>query len=140
MSDSPLPHLPSAGARTTPVPHPNLIAGLAGIGKNALGLMFNRFELAAFELAEARVHLLRLIVVGALALTAVWFAIAYWSVLIVLVNWDALGWKVLAMMAGLFSILAIALGWYARVLMRDDKLAMPETSSELRKDRDALLS
>jgi uncharacterized membrane protein YqjE len=137
MSDSP--SQPSS-ASTAQASAPNLIAGLVGVGKNALSLIFNRFELAAFELAEARVHLLRLIVVGALALTALWFAIAYWSVLIILVNWDALGWKVLAMMAGMFSILAIALGCYASVLMRNDKLAMPETSSELRKDRDALLS
>jgi uncharacterized membrane protein YqjE len=137
MPDSPL---SPSDARTTQTSHPNLIDGLAGVGKNALSLIFNRFELAAFELAEARVHLRRLIVVGALAFAALWFAIAYWSVLIVLVNWDALGWKVLAMMAGLFSILAIALACYASVLMRNDKLTMPETSSELRKDRDALLS
>lgn len=137
MPDSPFP--PSV-KEATQAPHPNLIASLIGVGKNVLGLIFNRFELAAFELAEARGHLLKLIVVGAFALTAFWFAIAYWSVLIVLLNWDALGWKVLAIMAGLFSILAIAFGWYARALLRNDKLAMPETLSELRKDRDTLLS
>jgi uncharacterized membrane protein YqjE len=138
MPDSSLP--PSLPPSVKEAMHPNLIANLIGVGKNLLGLIFNRFELAAFELVEARAHLLKLIVAGALALTALWFAIAYWSVLIVLVNWDALGWKVLAMMAGLFSILAIALGYYARALLHNDKLAMPETISELRKDRDTLLS
>jgi uncharacterized membrane protein YqjE len=118
---------------------PNLLNGLSGIGKNMLGLIFNRMELAAFELSEVRVQLLKLIVIGALALMAAGFAVAYWSVLVVLLNWDTLGWRILAIVAGFFSIVAVALAFSVRSLLRG-KFAMPETISELRKDRDALLS
>lgn len=119
-------------------PH-GLLGGLSGIGKNALGLIFNRMELAALELTEVRWQLFKLIGVCALALMAAGFAVAYWSALVVLMNWDALGWRILAIVAGFFSVVAIALAFVARSLMKD-KLAMPATISELRKDRDALLS
>jgi uncharacterized membrane protein YqjE len=119
---------------------PGLAAALAGAGQNLLGLVFSRIELAAFELAEARTRLLKITVVSALALIAVWFAVAYWSMLIVMFNWDALGWKIVALTAAVFSAIAFALLWYVRALLRGGKLAMRETADELRKDRDALLS
>jgi uncharacterized membrane protein YqjE len=133
MFDSTKSHAPK-------IPRHGLLSGLAGVGKNMLGLLFNRIELAALELAEVRLHLLKLIVVAALGLMALWFALIYWSVLIVLLNWDALGWKILALMAALFSVLAIALFWRAKSMLHDDSLTMPETVNELRKDRDALLA
>jgi uncharacterized membrane protein YqjE len=118
---------------------PNLLSGLTGIGKNVLGLMFNRMELAAFELSEVGVQLMKLLLIGSLALMAAGFAVAYWSVLVVLVNWDALGWRILAIVAGFFTVLAVALVFAARALMQG-ALTMPETLNELRKDRDALIS
>jgi uncharacterized membrane protein YqjE len=130
---------PNTTAGKASAQHPNLLSGLSGVGKNVLGLVFNRIELAAFEFSEVRVQLLKLIVIGALALMAAGFAVAYWSALVVLVNWDALGWRILAIVAGFFSVIAIALALAARRLLKD-RLAMPETIGELRKDRDALLS
>jgi uncharacterized membrane protein YqjE len=124
---------------TAAAQHPNLLAGLTRAGKNLLGLAFNRMELAAFELAEVRVQLLKLIVIGSLALMAAGFAVAYWSVLVVLLNWDALGWRILAILAGFFSIVALALALLVRNLLKESP-AMPATVGELRKDRDALLS
>jgi uncharacterized membrane protein YqjE len=118
---------------------PHLLSSLAGVGKNVLGLVFNRMELAAFELSEVRVQLIKLIVIGSLALMATGFAVAYWSVLVVLVNWDALGWRILAIVAGFFTVVAVGMAFAARALLQD-KLAMPETFNELRKDRDALIS
>jgi uncharacterized membrane protein YqjE len=129
----------NTNAAKATVQHPNLLSGLSGVGRNALGLMFNRIELAAFELSEVRVQLLKLIVIGALALMAAGFAVAYWSALVVLTNWDTLGWRILAIVAGFFSIVAIALALAARTLLKN-RLVMPETIGELRKDRDALLS
>jgi len=133
MQESLAPRAPKAA-------RPGLAAAVAESAQNLLGLMFNRIELAAFELAEARSHLVKAVVMSALALTALWFAVAYWSVLIVLLNWDALGWKIIALTAAVFSVMALALFWYVRALLRGSKLAMQETADELRKDRDALLS
>lgn len=119
---------------------PGLMAGLAGIGKNLLGLVFNRVELAAFELAQARAQLFKLVLIGTVSLMALFFALAYWTVLIVMVNWDAMGWRILLVMAGAFTLLALGLALYAKAMLSAGKLGLPETLGELRKDRDALLA
>jgi uncharacterized membrane protein YqjE len=116
-----------------------LIGGAFGLAKNLLGLVISRLELAALEFSEIGGNLLKIAVLFALALMAGWFAVAYWSVLIVLLAWDSWGWKILLVMALAFTVLAVALALYARAVLREGKIALPETMAELRKDRDALL-
>ena len=117
----------------------SLVGGVFGLAKNLLGLIISRLELAALEFSEIGGNLLKIIILFALALTATWFAVAYWSVLIVLLAWDSWGWKILLLMALAFTVLAIGLTLYARAVLRQGKIALPETMAELRKDRDALL-
>ncbi|CAN5177034.1 hypothetical protein BH11PSE11_BH11PSE11_18770 [soil metagenome] len=119
--------------------NPGLIAGVAAIGKNFLALLHNRLELAALEFSEVRTNLVKLLVLVAVGLLATWFAILYWSVVAVYIFWDALGWKILLLVAALFTGLAGGMFWYARSLLANGKLSMPATLSELRNDRDALL-
>lgn len=118
---------------------PGLIASIAGLAKNAVGLMLSRLELASIELSEVRNHLLQLVVIFALALVAGLFAIAYASVLVVFLAWDSLGWKILLIMTGVFVLLAIGLVVYARAMLRQGKLSMPATMAELKADRDMLM-
>lgn len=118
---------------------PHLVAGLAGIAKNILGLLLNRIELAALELSEVRTALLKLALVFALGLIAAWFAVAYWSALLVYLAWEVLGWKILFVMAAGFTAIAIGVLVYARAVVAEGKLSMPTTMNELRQDRDALL-
>lgn len=117
----------------------HLMAGLVGIVKNMFGLFLSRVELAALELSEVRATVLKLAVVGAVGLLAAWFALAYWSVLLVYLCWDALGWKILFLVALGFSALAGGVVWYARSVLAEGKLSLPATMNELRNDRDALL-
>jgi uncharacterized membrane protein YqjE len=116
-----------------------LIGGMFGLGKNLLGLIISRLELAALEFSEIGTNLLKIVVLFALALMAGWFAVAYWSVLIVLLAWDSWGWKILLLMAVVFTVLTVTLALYARSVLRLGTIALPETMAELRKDRDALL-
>ncbi|HWZ48332.1 MAG TPA: phage holin family protein [Herbaspirillum sp.] len=116
-----------------------LIGGAFGLAKNLLGLIISRLELAALEFSEIGGNLLKIAVLFALALMAGWFALAYWSVLIVLLAWDSWGWKILLLMALVFTILTIALALYVSAFLRQGKIALPDTMAELRKDRDALL-
>ncbi|MDB5761076.1 MAG: hypothetical protein JWQ21_71 [Herminiimonas sp.] len=118
---------------------PGLIAGLAGMTKNMFGLLISRIELAALELSEVRTSLLRILLICALGIVAAWFAIAYWSVLIVVLAWPSLGWKILLILAAAFTLLAIAIFLYAQSMLNEGKLSMPATMAELRNDRDALL-
>ncbi len=118
---------------------PGLIASLAGVAKNTFGLLLSRLELASYELSEVRNHVLKLIVVFALALGAGLFAVAYGSVMVVFLAWDALGWKILLIMTLGFIAVAIGLALYARALLRQGKLSLPVTMAELKADRDMLL-
>lgn len=118
---------------------PGLIAGLAGIAKNLLGLVMNRIELAALELGEVRDNIAKLLLVGALGVVAVCFALGCWTALLVVLTWDALGWKILLLAAAFYTVLAIGILLYARAMLSQDKLSMTATMAELRKDRDALL-
>lgn len=118
---------------------PGLIAGLAGIAKNAFGLLVSRIELAALELGEVRDNLARLLFIGALGLVAVLFALGCWTALLVVLAWEAMGWKILLLVATFYTLLALGILWFARGMLRDDKLSMPATLAELRNDRDALL-
>jgi uncharacterized membrane protein YqjE len=116
-----------------------LVGGAVSLAKNLLGLVISRLELAALEFSEIGGNLLKIVILLALALTAGWFAVAYWSVLIVVLAWDSWGWKILLLMALVFTVLTIGLALYARAVLRQGKIALPETMAELRKDRDALL-
>ncbi|BEV17750.1 phage holin family protein [Herbaspirillum sp. DW155] len=122
-----------------PAAHPGLTAGLLGLAKNLLGLIISRIELASLEMSEIGANLVRFAVIFVLAAVALWFAIAFWSVLIVMLAWDTWGWRILALLGFVFSAATVGLVWYARSVLMQGKLSLPQTMSELRKDRDALL-
>lgn len=120
-------------------PSPGLIAGLGGLAKNAFALLVSRIELAALELGEVRDNFARLLFIGALGIVAVVFALGCWTALLVVLTWDSMGWKILLLVAAVYTLLAIGILAYARALLGQDKLSMPATMAELRNDRDALL-
>ncbi|HCY62822.1 MAG TPA: hypothetical protein DHV59_08355 [Oxalobacteraceae bacterium] len=117
---------------------PGFLAGLAGMGRNLLGLALCRVELAALELAEVRAAVLKLAVFFAVGVLTAFFALACWTGLVVLLAWDSLGWKILAIVALFYTLATLAIAMYARVLVRDGQLSLPLTMAELRNDRDAL--
>jgi uncharacterized membrane protein YqjE len=123
---------------TTKQAEPGLFASLSSLVKNALALAFNRFELASLEFSEVRNNFLKLLMLGALAVVTSLFALAYWSVLVVYLSWDSLGWKILLIMAVIFTVLTFAALRYAQSMLKAGKLSMPATLAELRNDRDAL--
>ncbi|HCN89966.1 MAG TPA: hypothetical protein DIT28_12450 [Oxalobacteraceae bacterium] len=118
---------------------PHLLSGAARLVRNMFGLLLNRIELAALELSEVRTNFLKLALIFGLGIVVVWFAIGYWSAVVVMLSWDALGWKILAIIAAVFTGLAVWLFSYARALLDRGKLSMPVTMAELRSDGDALL-
>lgn len=118
---------------------PGLMDGVSGVTRNLFGLIVSRLELAALELSSVRTNLLKLLLVAAVGLFSALFAFAYVTVLIVYLAWDALGWKILLIMAIGFIAATVAVVMYARGLVSSGKLSMPATLAELGRDRDALL-
>lgn len=127
------------GAPTAKLPAQGLMTQLGRVVSNGLGLVLARLELATLELTEARGQLLKLLMVLALAAMAVWFAVAYASLLLIYVVWDSVGWKILLVLMGAFTALAAGLLRYAEFLRQEDSAALPLTFAALRQDRDHLL-
>lgn len=120
-------------------PPPGLIASVAGLAKNCLHLLLSRLELAALELTEVRDTLLQLSIVFAVALLAAWFAIAFGTATLIYLCWEAMGWKILLVLAIAFAVLALGLVLWGRSLVRQGKLGLSATMAELKSDRDMLL-
>lgn len=125
---------------TTAVPHgTGVIGGLTGLMKNLFSLLLARVELAAVELSEVRNHAMQLLTVFALAVVSILFALAYGSAVIVALAWESMGWTILLVMFLVFLAAAAALVFKGRAMLKENKLAFPETMSELKHDRDMLL-
>jgi len=126
--------------KTDTVVHgPGLMGGISGLAKNLFGLIVSRVELAALELSEVRNHAIQLLAVFAGAILAVWFALAYGTATIVALAWDAMGWKILLVLFLVFLVITAVLVMKGMAMLKQGKLAFPETMNELRNDRDALL-
>jgi uncharacterized membrane protein YqjE len=126
--------------KTETVVHgPGLMGGISGLAKNLFGLIVSRLELAALEMSEVRNHVIELLALFAGAVLAVWFALAYGTATIVMLAWDSWGWKILLVMFLVFLVITAVLVMKGLALLKQGKLAFPETMKELRNDRDALL-
>ncbi|MCS0633136.1 phage holin family protein [Telluria mixta] len=123
----------------TVVHSPGLMGGITGLAKNLFGLVVSRVELAALELSEVRNHVIELVVIFAMAALATWFALAYGTATIVALAWDEMGWKILLVMFVVFAVITLILVMKGLSLLKQGKLAFPETMKELRNDRDMLL-
>ena len=126
--------------KTETVVHgPGLMGGISGLAKNLFGLIVSRVELAALEMSEVRNHAIELLAIFAGAVLAVWFALAYGTATIVMLAWESWGWKILLVMFLVFLAITVALVMKGLAMLKQGKLAFPETMNELRNDRDALL-
>jgi len=123
----------------TVVQSPGLMGGITGLAKNLFGLVVSRVELAALELTEVRNHVIELLAIFALAALATWFALAYGTATIVALAWEEMGWKILLVMFVVFAVLTLILVMKGLSLLKQGKLAFPETMKELRNDRDMLM-
>jgi uncharacterized membrane protein YqjE len=123
----------------TVVHSPGLMGGITGLAKNLFGLVVSRVELAALELTEVRNHVIELVAIFALAALATWFALAYGTATIVALAWEEMGWKILLVMFVVFAVFTLILVMKGLSLLKQGKLAFPETMKELRNDRDMLM-
>lgn len=123
----------------TVVHGPGLMGGITGLAKNAFGLVVSRVELAALEMTEVRNHVIELVAIFAMAVLATWFALAYGTATIVALAWDEMGWKILLVMFAVFLVITGVLVAKGLSMLKQGKLALPETMKELRHDRDMLM-
>jgi uncharacterized membrane protein YqjE len=125
--------------KETVVHGPGLMGGITGLAKNLFGLVVSRVELAALEMTEVRNHVIELVAIFAMAILATWFALAYGTATIVALAWDEMGWKILLVMFIVFLVITGILVAKGLAMLKQGKLAFPETMKELRNDRDMLM-
>ena len=121
------------------VQNPGVFAGISSLFKSLFGLAVSRVELAALELAEIRNHVIELVAIFAVAVLAVWFAIAFGAMTIVALAWESMGWTILLIMFAVFTLITAILVAKGMALIKQNKLGFPATIKELKNDREMLL-
>lgn len=117
---------------------PTLSSSLRSLFQHALGLLQTRLSLALIELGEARDAFLTVFVLAIAALVMFSLTLIAVSALIIVLTWEALGWKVILLLALTYALFSWLLWRSARGLIREGRLGLPQTMAELRQDRDAL--
>jgi uncharacterized membrane protein YqjE len=106
---------------------------------SVLKLIGVRLSMAVMELADARDAVLRVLLLGALAVLAAAFALLSLSAMIVALAWDAMGWRILLILFLAYLLLALGMLWKARSIIVSGQIGLPTTLAELQKDCAALL-
>ena len=120
-------------------PGSGLASNVGTLIASVLKLIGVRLSMAVMELADARDAVLRVLLLGALAVLAAAFALLSLSAMIVALAWDAMGWRILLILLLAYLLLAIGMLWKARSIIASGQIGLPTTLAELEKDRAALL-
>jgi len=112
---------------------------LLNLVKNIFFIIINRVELATLEFSEVSSHLFKFFLIFIIAIVAFWFAIGFWSSILLILAWEILGWKILLILAVFFTIVAVSAGFYMHNILRRGCTILPITTAEIRKDCDSLL-
>ena len=120
-------------------PGGGLASNVGTMVASVLKLSGVRLSMAVMELADARDAVLRVLLLGALAVLAAAFALLSLSAMIVALAWDAMGWRILLILFLAYVLLALGMLWKARSIIASGQIGLPTTLAELQKDRAALL-
>ncbi len=119
-------------------PNDGLASNAMTVIKSVLKLAGVRFSMATVEFADARDAFLRVLLLGVFALLALGFAFLSISGVIVVLAWEALGWRILMILFFVYLLLTMILLWRARGIIASGKIGLPVTLTEMKKDRAAL--
>lgn len=119
-------------------PNDGLASNAMTVIKSVLKLAGVRFSMATVEFADARDAFLRVLLLGVFALLALGFAFLSVSGVIVVLAWEALGWRILMILFFAYLLLTMILLWRARGIIASGKIGLPVTLTEMKKDRAAL--
>ena len=120
-------------------PGSGLASNVGTLIVSVLKLVGVRLSMAVMELADARDAVLRVLLLGALAVLAAAFALLSLSAMIVALAWDAMGWRILLILFLAYLLLVLGMLWKARSIIASGQIGLPTTLAELQKDRAALL-
>ncbi|MDO9636592.1 MAG: phage holin family protein [Thiobacillus sp.] len=115
-----------------------LFDSLKTLSASLVGLVQTRLELLSTDIAEERVHLTRLLVLGLLALFCFGVGVVLLAMLIVVVFWDTHRLAALGGLTGLFLAIGAGLAAFALHKARTRPRLFEASLAELSKDRQHL--
>ncbi|MDO9468816.1 MAG: phage holin family protein [Thiobacillus sp.] len=115
-----------------------LFDSLKTLSASLVGLVQTRLELLSTDIAEERVHLTRLLVLGLLALFCFGVGVVLLAMLIVVVFWDTHRLAALGALTGFFLVAGAGLVAFALHKARTRPRLFEATLAELSKDRQHL--
>jgi uncharacterized membrane protein YqjE len=115
-----------------------LFNSLKTLSGSLVGLVQTRLELLSIDIAEERVHLTQLLVLGLLALFCFGMGMVLLAMLIVVVFWDTHRLAALGGLTGFFLVAGAALVGFALHKVRTRPRLFQATLAELSKDRQHL--
>ena len=138
-SPPPSTHTASSSQQTSASADHGLGATTRELIRHIIGLISARLSLAALELSEARDAALLVMALALGAFIAGSFALIAFSALIVVLTWDALGWRIVLLLALAYAAIAAVLIHQIRQIIRAGRLGLPATLAELKQDSETLL-
>ena len=119
-------------------PNDGLASNAAGIIGGVLKLVGVRCSMAIMEFADARAAFSQVLLLGVIAILAATFALFSISGMIVVLAWEALGWRIFLILFFAYLLLTISLLWRICNVIASGKIGLPLTLAELEKDRAVL--
>jgi uncharacterized membrane protein YqjE len=119
-------------------PNGGLASNAAAIIGGLLKLLGVRFSMAIMELADARAAFFQVLLLGVIAILTSMFALFSISGMIVVLAWEALGWRIFLILFFAYLLLTISLLWRVCNVIASGKIGLPLTLAELKKDRAVL--
>ena len=130
----------SEPSKEPPAGSAGVTGSLRSVLRHAAGLFQVRLSLALIELAEARDALITVFVLAIAAIVAGSLTLIAVSAWIIVLLWESLGGWIILILALVYAMLSVLLGRAALRLIREGRLGLPQTMSELREDRDTLFN
>jgi uncharacterized membrane protein YqjE len=101
-----------------------------------LGILHTRLELLGIELAEEKQRLFVAVFIGLSAMLFATMALIAFTLLIAAVFWDTYRWQSLAILCGVYLLVALVCGLIAKQRFSGAPTVFQSTLAELEKDRD----
>ncbi len=117
-----------------------LVESLRRLGATSSKLLLSRAEFATLELAEARVQILRWLVMALLATSLLVLTLIAASALFVVLLWPVLGWVSLLLVVSAYALAALIVGLRLRREVAQAPPLFSETLRQLAQDREAFAS
>jgi uncharacterized membrane protein YqjE len=101
-----------------------------------LGIVHTRLELLGIELSEEKDRLIAILFVGLGAMLFGTMALIAFTFLVAAAFWDTYRWQSLAILCGVYLLIAVICALIARQRLRNAPVMLQATIAELEKDRE----